>query len=119
MLCRDATVTIVDTATGQSREAVTSGEGAYSFNDVPEGSYTFTALRQRGFNTSRTNNVPVSINAVTRQDMRLRVEDSAQTVTVRRTRSLCETDSADLHSTLDARERLRNCRCPAIGITRL
>ncbi len=99
----NATITIVNSATGQSREAVTSGEGAYSFNDVPEGSYTFT-IAAKGFNTSRTNNVPVSINAVTRQDMRLQVGDSAQTVTVQENAVALQTDSADLHSTLDARE---------------
>src|SRR5215472_12681067 len=49
-------VTLVNNATGRSRETITGEDGTYSFPDVPAGSYTLT-LAAKGFRTSRTNNV--------------------------------------------------------------
>src|SRR5579872_553937 len=47
----NATVTIVNRATGQSRQAATTGDGLYSFADVLAGAYTVT-ITAPGFHTS-------------------------------------------------------------------
>src|SRR5580704_8292324 len=47
----NAVVTIVNTGTGESRSTRTNDDGAYSFADVPEGSYTLT-IGAAGFHTS-------------------------------------------------------------------
>jgi len=95
----NATVTIVNGATGRSREASTTDDGTYSFTDVPEGSYTLT-ITAKGFRTSRTNNVTVTINMVTRYDMRLQVGERADTITVQANAATIQTDSADVHTSL-------------------
>src|SRR3954454_18963296 len=61
----NAAITIIDNSTGQSRAGVTTEDGTYAFTDVPAGSYTLT-VTARGFRLSRTTNVQVAINAVSR-----------------------------------------------------
>src|SRR5207249_1647463 len=67
-----AAITIVNNSTTQSRAAVTIEDGSYAFTDVPAGSYTLT-VTAKGFRVSRTNNVQVSIAAVSRNEVRLQV----------------------------------------------
>src|ERR1035437_8633428 len=95
----NATVTIANTSTGQSRETTTTDDGAYLFVDVAAGSYSLTTTA-KGFRTSRTNNVEVTINAVARQDMRLRVGERTETVTVEASAIAIQADSADVHVSL-------------------
>ena len=97
----NATVTIANGATGRSRETSTKEDGAYSFADVPEGSYTLT-ITAKGFRTSQTNDVTVTINAVTRYDMHLQVGERADTVTVQAAAAAIQTDSADVHTALSS-----------------
>ena len=77
----NAAITIIDNSTGQSRAAVTTDDGTYAFTDVPAGSYTLT-VTAKGFRVSRTTNVQVAINAVSRNDVRLQVGELAETVNV-------------------------------------
>src|ERR1039458_6548331 len=77
----NATVTIVNNATAQSRDRTTTDDGTYLFVDVPAGSYSLT-ITAKGFRTTRTNNVEISVNVVARQDLRLQVGERAETVTV-------------------------------------
>ena len=77
----NAAITIIDNSTGQSRAGVTTEDGTYAFTDVPAGSYTLT-VTARGFRLSRTTNVQVAINAVSRNDVRLQVGELAETVNV-------------------------------------
>jgi len=99
----NATVTIVNSATGRSRETTTSDDGSYSFRDVLEGSYTVT-VGAKGFRTSQTNNVAVSINMVTRQDVRLQVGERAEAITVEANAATIQTDSADVHASLSSNQ---------------
>ena len=97
----NANVTIVNGATGRSRETATKEDGTYSFADVPEGSYTLT-IAAKGFRTSQTNNVAVTINMVMRYDMRLQVGERADTITVQADTAAIQTDSADVHTALSS-----------------
>ena len=99
----NAVVTIVNDFTTRKREVLTGEDGAYSFADVPAGSYTLT-VAAKGFRTSRTNNVEVSINAVSRYDLRLQVGEVAETVTVEASAAVLQTDSADVHVSLGSRQ---------------
>jgi hypothetical protein len=98
-----ATVTIVNNATQNSRDATTTEDGTYSFTDVAAGTYTLT-ISAKGFRTSRTNNIEVSINAVTRYDLKLQVGEVAETVTVEASAAVLQTDTADVHVSLGSRQ---------------
>jgi len=99
----NAAVTITDTATTQTRAATTTEEGSYVFADVPAGSYTL-AITAKGFRVSRTSNVQVTINAVSRNDVRLQVGELAETVNVEASAAVLQTDTADLHVSLGSRQ---------------
>lgn len=94
-----ATVTVLNQATGQSKEATTTNDGTYVIADVPAGSYTVT-VAATGFRTSQTRDVLVSINTVTRSDVQLNVGERAETVTVEANSATIQTDSADVHTAL-------------------
>jgi hypothetical protein len=98
-----ATVAITNNATGQSHETTTTNDGLYSFVDILPGPYTVT-VTAKGFRTSRTTNTQVSINTITRVDAQLQVGERAETVTVEATTATIQTDSADVHVSLDSRE---------------
>jgi hypothetical protein len=96
-------VTLVNNATSRSRETLTSEDGTYSFRDLPAGSYTLT-LAAKGFRTSRTNNVEVNINVVSRYDMKLQIGDVAESVNVEASAAVLQTDTADVHVSLGSRQ---------------
>jgi hypothetical protein len=98
-----ASVTVVNSSTGQSRETITSDDGAYVIPDVAAGSYTVTVAAP-GFKSSRTTGVEVTINTVTRLDSQLRVGEVSDAVTVMATAGAIQTDSADVHVSLGSRE---------------
>jgi carboxypeptidase family protein len=95
----NAAVTVVNSATGQSREGITSESGTYLFSDVPAGTYVVT-VAAKGFRSSRTTGVDVTINTVLRLDVQLTVGDRAETVTVEANAAAIQTDSADVHVSL-------------------
>src|SRR3954470_22380328 len=99
----NAAVSITDTATTQTRAATTTDEGSYVFADVPAGSYTLV-VTAKGFRVSRTNNVQVAINSVSRNDVRLQVGELAETVNVEASAAILQTDTADLHVSLGSRQ---------------
>jgi hypothetical protein len=99
----NAAIAIIDNSTGQSRAAVTTDDGTYAFTDVPAGSYTLT-VTAKGFRVSRTTNVQVAINAVSRNDVRLQVGELAESVNVEASAAVLQTDTADLHVSLGTKQ---------------
>jgi carboxypeptidase family protein len=98
-----ATVTITHNETKATRETVSDASGAYHFPTVQPGTYTVTA-RLPGFQSFTRNNVPVTLNSVTRVDARLSVGQVQETVTVSAERPVLQTDRAEVRAELQSRE---------------
>jgi hypothetical protein len=98
-----ARITIVNNSTARSHDAATTEDGTYSFTDLNPGLYTLT-VTAKGFRTSRTNNVEVSINVVARYDVKLQVGELAETVTVEASAAALQTDTADVHVALASQQ---------------
>ena len=98
-----ATVTITQTETGASHEAVTDNAGAYRFSTVQPGTYTIT-VKLTGFRTFTRERVPVTLNSVTRVDAPLQVGQLSENVTVAAESPVLQTDRAEVRSELKSTE---------------
>jgi len=96
-----ATVTITNTATGQSRETTSDGEGRYALNNVLPGTYDLKVSAQ-GFKTLARGGTAVTINTVTRVDVKLEVGAVTEQLLVEGTAAMLQTDKADVHVELGA-----------------
>ena len=98
-----ATVTITHSETGASHEAVTDANGTYRFSTVQPGTYTMT-VKLTGFRTFTRENVPVTLNSITRVDAAMQVGQLSENVTVSADTPMLQTDRAEVRSELKARE---------------
>ena len=98
-----ATVTVTNTETGASHEAVSDGNGSYRFSTVQPGTYTMT-VKLTGFRTFTRERIPVTLNSVMRVDAPLQVGQLSESVTVSADTPLLQTDRAEVRSELKARE---------------
>jgi hypothetical protein len=98
-----ATVVIIQTETGASHEAMTNAAGAYRFSTLQPGTYTMT-VRLTGFRTFTREQIPVTLNNVTRVDAGMQVGQLSETVTVEAERPVLQTDRAEVRSELKSRE---------------
>ncbi|HEX4065254.1 MAG TPA: carboxypeptidase regulatory-like domain-containing protein [Acidobacteriaceae bacterium] len=99
----NASVSIVNQATGSETKATTNGSGNYVFSLLSPGSYTVTAAAS-GFQKSQTNGVNVPVNTTTRVDVLLRPGSASQTVTVTDQAPLLQTDRADVSGQIDSEQ---------------
>jgi hypothetical protein len=76
-----AKVTAVDTATSVVRETVSSGAGEFSFNDLPQDTYTVTA-EASGFQATKATGVHVEAGKVYTLPIQLTIAQQATTVEV-------------------------------------
>ena len=58
----------------------------------------------KGFRSSRTNNVEMNINAVARYDLKSQVGELSETVTVKASAAVLQTDTADVHVSSASRQ---------------
>src|SRR5712692_5489981 len=65
------TVTLTAAATGQSHQTTTTEAGGYRFPDLLPGAYKLS-VTARGFSTFVQNDIPITINTVSRVNMQLR-----------------------------------------------
>ncbi len=98
-----ATVTITHKETNLSRETVTNDSGIYSFTNVQAGAYDIK-VSLSGFREFVQTNVPVSVNQISRVDVKLDVGALTETVTVQSAAELLQTDKADVHTELKSAE---------------
>jgi len=98
-----AKVAITSTATGQSRESVSSETGRYSFPNTLPGSYVLR-VNAAGFRQYSETNVIATINTVTRVDVKLEVGATSEEITVAASAALLQTEKADVHLELNAKE---------------
>jgi hypothetical protein len=98
-----ATVTLTSRDTGTSREATSDQGGRYSFVNVLPGNYDLKVVA-KGFRTYTVNSVDVSPNVVGRLDVKLEVGQLTEEVTVEASAAELQTDKADTHSEIVAKQ---------------
>ena len=76
-----ATVKVTNTATGLSRETTTDAQGRFSIPSLLPGTYDISAS-STGFSTMTQSGVSVTINTVSRADLRMQVGQVSEQVTV-------------------------------------
>src|SRR5262245_3279568 len=97
---RGARVTATNKDTGQQRETTTDESGSYAFRDLQTGIYELR-VTQTGFKSYAKAGVSITINNVAREDVRMAVGGTADSVTVTADAVLLQTDRADVSAQLD------------------
>jgi Carboxypeptidase regulatory-like domain len=96
-----ARITITELGQSASRTAVTDGSGNYSFPQLPPGTYGIRVEKQ-GFSTGVRSGVPLEVNSSVRVNMTLKPGEVTQTVTVKASTAILQTESAQTGGTLAA-----------------
>lgn len=95
-----AKVVVVNKATGQERDAVTDESGAFAFRDLQVGVYELR-VTQTGFKSYTKSGVSIALNTVVREDVRMEVGATTESITVTAEAPILQTDRADVSSQLD------------------
>src|SRR5437016_10164921 len=98
-----AQVEALDTATGVSRLATTDSAGVYRFAELLPGVYRIT-VTATSFGSFVAGNVRIDANTTRRIDVQLQVRQQVEAGTVTGAAPLLQTDRADVHTDLDAKE---------------
>jgi hypothetical protein len=96
-------ITVINNATGVSRDTVTNQDGYYQVLSLPIGNYKVTAEHE-GFRTVVSQQYKLLINQALRVDVQLRVGATAQTVDVGAQSSAVETVNSTLGQSVTGRE---------------
>src|ERR1700680_3609709 len=97
----DAVVTATNPATNQSYTDKTDSGGRFDITNVLPGTYSLKVVAT-GFRTLVQNEVNVTINTVTRQDLKLQVGQVSEQVTVEAQAVQLQTDKSDVHTEINA-----------------
>ncbi len=92
-----AAVTMTSKATGVVREITTGGDGRYAIPNLLAGSYELKVVAS-GFRTFTQTNLEITINTVTRTDVRLELGQVSEQVTVQATAMALQTDKSDVRA---------------------
>jgi len=95
-----ATVSLVNTATGLSRQVSTDETGYFSVPNLLQGSYDIT-VNASGFKPFTRRGVSVLTNTVTRVDVTLEVGAITESITVEATAALLQTTKTDVSVNLE------------------
>ncbi|MBA3974596.1 MAG: hypothetical protein C0504_10315 [Candidatus Solibacter sp.] len=93
----NATITIRQAATGQSRQAVSSESGTYTFSTLTGGEYE-VSVTASGFRPVTRKGVLVSTNSVARVDFSLEIGALTETIIVTGQASSLQTDRAEVRA---------------------
>src|SRR5437899_3100777 len=99
----DAVVSIVQVETKRARQATTNEAGGYTFATIPSGTYILKVSKE-GFSPFTENQVPVTINSVTRVDLTLKIGSVSQAVEVTAETALLQTDRSEVRAELTGME---------------
>lgn len=91
----NAKITLRNNSTGQQRNIVTNGSGAYTITNIQPGAYTIKAEAQ-GFQGETQNNVLVDPNIGRQANFTLKAGSSTTTVTVEANANTLQTESASV-----------------------
>ncbi len=97
----NASVTVLNTATGQARTASTDTSGTYSVPDLSPGMYQVT-IKAPNFKESVAKSVEVHVASTTPVNIQLQMGGSTETVEVTTNVVQVQTDSAQLGETIDS-----------------
>ncbi len=98
-----ATVQALNVGTNVAKTATTDERGVYLFSDLQPGVYTVT-IQVQGFVPLTRQDIRIEATAVRRLDAELRVSGGTETVEVSAAAPVLQTDRADIHVTLTARQ---------------
>jgi hypothetical protein len=90
-----ANVKLTNTGTNIVQTAVTDGGGDYVITPVPAGEYVLSVSAQ-GFATSTTSRIEAQVGQIVRENMKLNIGSSSQTIEVTTAAPLLSTDSATI-----------------------
>ena len=93
-------VTVTNKDTGQQREITADADGSYAFRDLQAGVYDLK-VTQSGFKSYVKAGVMIAINNVAREDVRMEVGGTTETVTVTSEAPPLQTERADVSTQLD------------------
>ncbi|MBI3472071.1 MAG: carboxypeptidase regulatory-like domain-containing protein, partial [Candidatus Solibacter usitatus] len=99
----NAAVALTNKGTGQTYEAKTDVGGRYAISNVLPGDYDLKVTAQ-GFRTQTRTDVRVSVNTVTRADVRMEVGALAEQVTVEASATVLQTDKSDTHTEITSKQ---------------
>lgn len=97
-----ANITIRNKETGVSRTALTNSEGAYNIPTIQNGIYE-VEVKKDGFRSVRQDNVEVTVNTVTRIDIKLTVGQVSESVTIEANAAVLQTDRAEVRSEITSK----------------
>ena len=97
----NATVTLVNVNTKETRTTVSGGSGDYQFTLLPVGTYMVTT-KAAGFKTQTVNSLAVEAGDRARSDVKLQTGGSSEVVNVEAQTPLLQADNATVSSTITA-----------------
>jgi hypothetical protein len=95
-----AKITVVNKATGQQRDVTADENGAYAIRDLQVGTYEFKVV-QNGFKTFSKAAVDVRLNSIVREDVKMEVGATSESVTITAEAPVLQTDRSDVSTQLD------------------
>ena len=96
-------VTARNTGTAQETSVQTNEVGSYTFSNLTPGNYDLTMAAQ-GFRAVTKRGLPITPNAVRREDAALEVGQVTESIVVEAGQVALQTDKADLHTELGAKD---------------
>ena len=97
----NARITILQLATGTTRQVTTNESGNYTFPDLTPGAYSIS-VEASGFKKETRPSVDVIVNTTTRVDLDLEPGSATETVTVTDVPPMLQTDRADVTTKFEA-----------------
>jgi hypothetical protein len=100
----DATVTVTNESTTETRIATTNSSGEYHIVDLEPGSYTVSIKASSAFATFLEKNVPIEVTRESRVDAMLPAASVTTEVTVNTARPMLETDNAEVNHEISTQQ---------------
>ena len=98
-------MTLQNQATNLTYSTTANAAGAYSFLNLPIGTYTLTAAA-KGFSRAGSEEIQVQVNQQSRVDLSLQVGEVTQTLEVQASAPLIQTESTDVGTVIDSKRFL-------------
>lgn len=98
-----ASVTVTNTATGQTRTTATGADGVYRFSLLPPGAYNVKFMAM-GFKLAEVPNVQINVTETPVLDRSLEVGAQTEQVTVEASAEILQTASSTLGTTVSAKQ---------------